>query len=58
MTGTFRLHIEIGNESMQSRHDIFVALKNVAIKIIGGKNEGKIMDENGNTVGEFELKEE
>ena len=58
MNGVFRLQIELGNDAMQSRRDIFVALKKVAIKIIGGMNDGKIMDENGNTVGEYEIREE
>ncbi|MEK6794903.1 MAG: hypothetical protein AABZ39_09010 [Spirochaetota bacterium] len=58
MTGTFRLQIELGNDAMQSRNDILVALKNVAIRIIGGEDDGKIMDENGNTVGNFKITED
>lgn len=58
MTGEFKLHIDLGNDAMSSRRDIFVALKNIAIKVIGGANSGVVMDENGNKVGEFEIREE
>jgi len=58
MTGTFRLWIELGNDAMKSRHQILVALKGVAIKVVGGMDEGKVLDENGNTVGQFEIVED
>lgn len=58
MNGTFTVRIELGNDAMSSRRDIFIALKNIAIKVIGGANNCVVMDENGNPVGEFDLKEE
>lgn len=58
MNGSFTVTIELGNDAMKTRRDIFVALKSVAIKVIGGANHGAVKDENGNSVGEFELKAE
>ncbi len=58
MNGTFTVRIDLGNDAMRSRHDIFVALKSIAIKVVGGANNGVVMDENGNSVGEFKIREE
>ena len=54
-TEEFTLKITLGNEAMQTREDIAQALKAVIQKLNSGRDGGYIMDENGNTVGEFTL---
>ena len=54
-TEEFTLKITLGNEAMQTRADIAQALKDVIKKLNSGRDGGYIMDENGNTVGEFTL---
>lgn len=59
---TFTLTIELGNDAMQDGSDIAGALRKVAGKLAGCSardlvgNSGKIMDVNGNSVGEWEVK--
>ena len=52
----FILKIELGNELMNCKADIANALKKVAGKLLDGSESGKIMDDNGNSVGSFEIK--
>ena len=54
---TFRLRIEMGNAEMCSEWDVADALKVVAQRLQKGEQTGKIMDLNGNTVGEFKFTE-
>lgn len=51
----FELVIELGNDEMQTTSDIASALRSVAKQLDRGKNYGKIMDANGNSVGEFSI---
>jgi hypothetical protein len=51
----FTLSIELGNEAMQTGEDVARALREVAKKLDGGDDSGRIRDENGNTVGEWDL---
>jgi hypothetical protein len=55
----FTLEIEMGNDSMQTGGDIADALRKIADDCDtrrGGKDEsGRIRDENGNTVGHWEI---
>lgn len=51
----FVLTINIGNDAMQSNHDIAQALREVADSVEEGHNMGKIHDYNGNRVGRYDL---
>jgi hypothetical protein len=58
----FNLHIELGNEAMQTGTDISDALKKVAGRLWNYGDEddiigcrGAIMDMNGNKVGRWEV---
>jgi len=61
----FTIEIELGNDAMQSYQDVRDALKQVICKVgsavysrSGTPSEGdgsKIMDENGNSVGKWEV---
>jgi hypothetical protein len=51
----FTLNIELGNEAMQTGEDVARALRAVAKKLDGGADSGRVQDENGNTVGEWDL---
>jgi hypothetical protein len=53
MMDTFTLTIKLGNDAMQTGDDIADALMAVASKVRSGHEQGRIQDENGNTVGEF-----
>lgn len=59
MNGTFRLSIELGNDDMQTPQDLAQALREMAAKIeskdLREEGSGKILDDNGNTVGDWEL---
>ena len=58
-TVVFRLQIEMGNDAMQSRDDVALALKQLARRTDFDRNDaGKIRDANGNTVGEWGFHEE
>ena len=57
---TFTLTIELGNDAMQTRRDIESALRKIGqLKYMSDPpaegDDGKIMDENGNTVGKWEV---
>jgi len=58
----FELHIELGNDRMKTISDIVRALKKTAEKVavyakpLLGEG-GRIMDENGNSVGHWEIVE-
>ena len=58
----FTLEIELGNEAMRDSHDVSEALLGLRTKFHGrpsyfdgGNDEGTIYDENGNTVGKWEV---
>lgn len=53
MSHTFTVTIQIGNNAMQTNHDIAEALEEVATKLRNGYSSGYIWDANGNTVGDF-----
>jgi hypothetical protein len=55
MDGTFKLEIELGNDDMQTSDHIAEALRNVADQLDRGAPGGRIVDENGNTVGRYEV---
>lgn len=60
----FQLHIDLGNAAMQDNHDVAKALRSVAERlskfISTGWSpyalDGTIKDDNGNTVGSWEVK--
>ena len=49
----FELHIDLGNETMKTPQEVAVALRSVADKVESGREDGAILDLNGNTVGHF-----
>lgn len=57
----FRLRIDTGNEAMETPGDIGRALKKLGTKFCQGadgpevRDCGKIMDDNGNSVGQWEV---
>lgn len=54
MYDQFNLHIELGNDAMQSGLDVAGALRKVADKIEHDlEASGVITDANGNTVGSY-----
>ncbi len=56
---TFTLTIELGNDAMQNQYDVRRALRELASdKLINKWSDGgaKIMDANGNSVGQWEVK--
>lgn len=52
----FKLSIELGNAAMQTPEDVAHALHEVIVALDVGRTEGKIRDENGNTVGTWSFK--
>ena len=53
----FTLEIQLGNDAMQTSEEVAETLRSVAEKIdFEGKESGAIMDENGNSVGRFEVR--
>ena len=56
MNQDFDLHIEMGNETMQNGFDLASALRKVASRVAsGGGFSGLILDDNGNSVGNYRL---
>jgi len=53
---SFVLKIELGDDAMRSYNDVARALRSTAHKVDEGRSYGKIMDDNGNSVGEFEFR--
>lgn len=53
----FTLEIELGNEAMQSNHDIADALETVCCQLIQTHQEGTVRDANGNRVGVWKIVE-
>ena len=55
---TFNLNIDLGNEAMQTTLDIAGALAEQAMKMSADNRteSGVIFDENGNSVGHWEVK--
>lgn len=59
MTGRLVLRIELGNDAMQTREQLSRAIRHVATRMtIAEHTEGRIRDENGNTVGDWEIEKE
>lgn len=62
MTKKLFLEIELGNDSMKTGSDLASALVKVADRLAGSRlhnNPGqKILDENGNSVGHWEVRDE
>jgi len=54
----FILEIEMGNDAMLTHTDVSSALRFVQAKLSEGRNEGRVMDINGNSVGKWEFTEE
>lgn len=53
----FTLEIQLGNDAMQTNEDVAEALRSIAEKLeFEEKESGAIMDENGNSVGRFEVR--
>lgn len=60
MQGTFTLEIELGGDAMRTPHDVAGALARVSAAVHrcaedGTDVEGRIVDANGNWVGDFEV---
>ena len=54
----FILKINLGNDAMQSNMDVGIAIKQIGDKIIYegcGKEKHNIRDNNGNTVGSYQV---
>lgn len=51
----FRLEIFLGNDAMKTKRDIAKTLRQCAQDIEGGQISKTIMDENGNSVGSYNL---
>lgn len=51
----FTLKINLGNDAMQTTRDVAGALRRVAGWMETGTDRGRILDDNGNLVGEFGL---
>jgi len=51
----FKIWITIGNAAMQTGEDLARALRDVVERLECGQTDGRIRDENGNTVGMFEI---
>lgn len=50
----FSLEIDLGNEAMQSKDDVAIAVKDVASRIIANQySDGPVLDRNGNVVGSY-----
>lgn len=62
MSGTFQLSIELGNAAMSTPADVGRALEKVAAALVVGSwdgiESGHIRDENGNTVGSWDVEVE
>ena len=54
--GSFALKISLGNEAMQTGEDVARALRKVADKLDRGEDRGRVVDDNGNAVGEWGMK--
>ncbi len=53
MPDTFTVVIELGNDAMQGGRDVSRALHKIADRVAQGDEDGKIMDDNGNSTGNF-----
>jgi hypothetical protein len=51
----FTLRIKSDNAAMQTAEDVVDALKTIISKIRTGRDGGKVMDANGNSVGTWDL---
>lgn len=51
----FNLKITLGNDAMQTADDVAAALRTVIEKLEAGRTSGRIMDLNGNSVGDWDL---
>lgn len=60
---TFRLNIDLGNDSMKTTNDIARALANIAVKMLDQDINNfvlyqTIFDDNGNDVGRYGIKDD
>ncbi len=53
--GDFTLTIATSNDAMNEPIDVAFALRRVAQRLSDGDTSGRVMDQNGNTVGTFEF---
>lgn len=53
ISGTFTVTIQLGNAAMENTDHLAEALRGVAGQLESGRTEGRVMDENGNTVGSY-----
>lgn len=53
MVSEFTLRIQLGNAAVQTPGDIADLLRKVASRLDAGQEDGKILDLNGSSVGEF-----
>jgi len=55
MANQFSIKIELGNDAMRTRRDVVRVLRELAATIDDGskREEGKIRDANGNSVGSW-----
>ena len=56
----FKLEIRLGNEAMENGMDLAMVLKTLAARLhresdISDGDKGNLRDQNGNTVGEWEI---
>lgn len=52
---TFRIEIELGNETMQTAKDVGEALRQINRDLALGATEGRVKDANGNVVGLWQM---
>lgn len=50
---TFKVELQLGNDAMSTSEDVIQALKMVIKELEIGSGGGKVLDDNGNTVGHF-----
>jgi hypothetical protein len=51
--GTFTVKISTGNDAMRTPQNVAAALVRIAAHLHNDRVDGKILDANGNSVGEF-----
>lgn len=54
-SGKFSMRITLGNDAMQTPEHVAAALCHAAGRILRGEDGGKVMDDNGNSVGVWNL---
>jgi hypothetical protein len=54
-SGEFSMKITLGNDAMQTTQHVSAKLREIAERIDRGQDGGKVMDDNGNSVGSWDL---